>query len=351
MLLVGGFIFWMTYYPSMLQTGGVATTTLPGTDQTPVVNETPKPAAPVVLTSVNAFPSDTTVVVSGNVTPNGAATSYWYEFGTKETFGSKTANQNVGSGFTVIPAPLYITGLVKDTPYFYRLVAVNQFGTTNGATYSFRTTVGTPAPVGSVPVIKTLAASLILDTTANISGEVTPNKATTQYWFEYGETTTLGNTTALQSVGDGVAKVPASVALTGLNPGTVYQYRVNAQNQFGTVNGAILSFKTSGVSTGVIPVVSTQVGSIIGSTTITMRGTVNPYSTPTMYWFEYSTDANFAASATKTTPQKSAGAGTATVSFETNVSSLKSKTTYYYRTVAQNAVGMVQGTTLTARTN
>ncbi len=176
----------------------------------------------------------------------------------------------------------------------------------------------------------------------------------TDYLFEFEKrfpTTEKNSSDLYKVIRTGEAQFVPVVTDETIRQGTTYQYRVNAQNQFGTVNGAILSFTTTGAAEAVLPVVTTQVASIVGSTTITLRGTVNPYNTPTMYWFEYSTNANFAANASKNTPQKSAGAGATTVSFETNVSSLKSKTTYYYRTVAQNAAGTVHGSTLTARTN
>lgn len=346
-LLIGGFFVWNTYYPITPAT----TETPAGTDGTPIVDQTPTPTAPLVVTSSNAFPSDTTVVISGSITPNGASTNYWFEYGKTADFGSKTATQNIGSGYTVIPAPIYITGLVKDTTYYYRLVATNALGTTPGTSYSFRTTVGTPAPVGSVPTTKTLAANSVSRTGADINGEVTPNKSATQYWFEYGNTDALGVASPLQSVGEGIAKVPASLSLTGLTPATTYYFRINAQNQFGTVNGAVLTFKTAGPPVAAAPVVTTLITTTIGTTTATLRGTVNPYNVQTTYWFEYGTSINFTSNVTQNTTQKSAGAGGVTVSIQANVSSLTPKTTYYYRTVAQNSAGTVRGAILNFKTN
>ncbi|TSC68862.1 MAG: fibronectin type III domain-containing protein [Parcubacteria group bacterium Gr01-1014_56] len=338
LVLIGGLIFFST--GNINPFSPTATSTPSGSTNT---NQTNTPGAPIALTSGTAFPSDTAAVVSGTVTPNGAFTNYWYEFGTTASLGNKTSNQSVGSGYIPIPAPAYITGLAKDTTYYFRLVAENQFGTIAGSQQTFHTTVGTPAPVGSAPTTKTLAATGISRTTVNINGEVTPNKSSTQYWFEYGETPNLGFATALQSVGDGTALVPASLSLSNLAPATTHYFRLNAQNQFGTVNGAILNFKTLGPPLSVAPVVTTQIASPVATTTATLRGTVHPYGTQTTYWFEYSTDSLLGAVLMKTTPQRSAGAGTNTVSVEANISALKSKTTYYYRTVAQNAAGTVRG--------
>ena len=324
------------------------TGTAAGRDTT---STTQTPASPTVTTDSTAAPSDTAAGVSGNVNPNGSFTTYWFEYGTTPNLGNKIANQLVGSGFEAITTPGYITGLTKNTTYYYRLVAQNSYGTQSGTTYSFQTTVGTPAPVGSTPTTKTLAATGISRTTANLSGSVIPNKAATQFWFEYGKTPDLGLGSALQSVGDGSAVVAASLSLSSLDPTTTYYFRLNAQNQFGTTNGAILNFKTLAPPLSVVPVVTTQVASPIATTTVTLRGTVNPYGTQTTYWFEYSTDSGFASNLLKTTAQKSAGAGANTVSVTANLTALQPATTYYYRTVAQNSAGTIRGDSLFFKTN
>jgi hypothetical protein len=305
----------------------------------------PVPSAPIAVTNTTANPGEVFAIVTGTVNPDGALTSYWYEFGISATLGNKTASQTVGSGFVATPAPAYITGLAKDTTYFFRLVAKNQLGTVAGNQYTFQTTHGVTTPVGSIPTIRTTLVSGITNNSGDVSGEVTPNQASTQYWFEYGKTGTLGNTTALVSVGDGGASVPASALVSNLSSGTLYYYRINAQNQFGTVNGSILTFKTVGTAPMPVPVVTTQVTSPVGMTTATVRGTVNPYGVKTTYWFEYSTDAVFAAGSVKTTTQHTTGALTSTISLQADISRLTTKTVYYVRIVAQNAAGVVRGDT------
>ncbi len=310
----------------------------------------PGASAPAATTNSQVNPTDTTAVVIGGVTPNGALTSYWYEYGVSANLGISTAKQSIGSGYEELAAPAYLTGLAKDTTYYFRLVAQNSVGKSNGATYTFKTTVGTPPPVGSAPTVRTLAATAVLRTSATIHGEVTPNKAATKYWFEYGTTANLGRVSSVQSIGDGTIKMPESLALSNLAPATTYYFRLNAQNQFGTVNGSILTFKTSGPPVSAVPVVTTLVAGPVATTTATMRGTVNPSGSSTTYWFEYSTDSSLA-TLLKTTPQKSAGGATSTVSIETRVTALKSNTTYYYRTVAENAGGTVRGELISFKTN
>ena len=310
-----------------------------------------EPGAPRVTTSSASAPYDTTASVTGFVNPQGPFTTYWFEYGTTQNLGSKSAGQLVGSGYTTIATPAYLTGLAKNTTYYYRLVAENSFGTQSGNFFSFQTNAGTPAPVGSAPAARTLAATGITRVGASLSGEVNPNRASTQFWFEYGKTPSLGVGSALQSVGDGSAVVAASLSLSSLEPATTYYFRLNAQNRFGVSNGTILNFKTAGpaATTTAVPVVTTQVPTV-GTTTATLRGTVNPSDAQTTYWFEYSTDSLLGSVLLKTTPQRSVGAGADTASITANVTGLRAATTYYYRTVAQNSAGTVRGDKVTFTT-
>ena len=323
-------------------TSTVATTTPPGPVPPP---STQTPRAPGVTTNPGGSTSDTTAVVSGRVTPNGPMTTYWFEYGTTTNLGNKTSNQNVGSGFVSTLAPGYITGLAKETTYYFRLVAENQYGRIAGAQSTFRTAQGNPPPVGGVPTAKTLAASGITRTTANLKGEVMPNKATAQYWFEYGGSANLGQTTALVAVGDGSAIVTASAPVTGLSANATYYYRLNAQNQFGTVSGTILTFKTLPPVAATAPEAVTRPATTISTTAAHLRGTVDPNGAETSYWFEYSTNALFNVPLLlQTTPKRSAGAGTSAVAVEADATGLSPNTTYYFRVVAQNSVGIDRST-------
>jgi phosphodiesterase/alkaline phosphatase D-like protein len=197
---------------------------------------------------------------------------------------------------------------------------------------------------------KTVAANGVSRTSANLNGEVTPNRATTQYWFEYGKTSDLGQISGFTSVGDGTAKVLASVALANLDPLTTYYFRLNAQNQFGTVNGGILNFRTAGPSAATAPSVTTRPANDVERTTAVLRGTVDANSAETKYWFEYSTDSLLGSVLLKATAQKSAGAGTNDLSVSADVSGLAADTNYYFRLVAQNSLGTDRGDRETFKT-
>lgn len=323
-----------------------------GGNETPIdPSPTVEAKAPAVITGTNVAASDTTVVLTGQVTPNGSPTSYWFEYGTSASMGQRTTSQMIGSGFRQIPTPAYITGLSANTTYFYRLSAQNQFGTVSGIQYSFKTTQGNPPPVGSAPVVRTLAADDIERTTADLRGEVTPNRATTQYWFEYGRTANLGEATALTSAGDGTAKQTVSISLSDLLPNTTYYFRMNAQNQFGTVNGSTLNFKTDAPATTGSPTVVTESATAISANGATLNGKITPNGLQTRYWFEYSTDSLLGSVLLETTDEKTIGAGSNQTSVTASVSDLNPDTKYYFQLVGQNSSGTVRGDRLTFDTN
>jgi len=354
--LIGGGVYYVTrddgaLSPTATSTPSTSSSGSSGGGQPIVPTPTPQASAPSATTNSNATETDTTAVVSGSVTPNGAVTAYWYEYGTSQNLGTKTTNQTIGSGFRATPAPGYITGLTKDTNYFFRLVAENTYGKTVGGIQTLKTTVGTPAPVGGAPTVKTTAAGSVDRTAATLNGEVTPNRAATSYWFEYGKTANLGNSSALTAVGDGSAKVNASLALSDLEPATTYYFRLNAQNQFGTVNSTILSFKTANPVGGTAPTANTLSATNVGTSTVTFRATVDANGLETMYWFEYSTDSLLGSVLLSSTAQKSAGTGSNPTQVETSVTGLNPDTNYYFRAVAQNSLGVVRGDKMTFKTD
>lgn len=347
-LAAGGFYFLSTN-SSPAGTAATSTPVTGGTDTTGTPTDTTTSAtAPSPITDATVAPTNSTAVVTGKITPNGGQTTYWYEYGVSENLGQETATENLGSGFSSITAPGYITGLKTNTKYYFRLSAQNSYGTVHGATYSFSTN-NNPAGQGSAPAVNTNSANNVTRVSATLRADINAHSSQTTYWFEYGTNTGFGQVTSFQSGGNTNSSTAVSASVAGLDPQTIYYFRINAQNVYGTVNGTMQTFTTQGPAAAASPVVTTQVASPVTTTTATLRGTVNPYGTATTYWFEYSKDSQFN-SGLKTTPQNSAGSVMATVSIAANVSGLNSGTTYYYRTVAQNATGIIRGNILTITT-
>jgi phosphodiesterase/alkaline phosphatase D-like protein len=312
--------------------------------------------APIVSTDAKATPSESEVVVTGKVTPNGAFATYWYEYGTSANLGAKTPSQSLGSGYVAIAAPAYIRGLTADTKYYFRLVAENQYGKVAGSQYSFETVTDSPPLAGSAPDVTTSGATGISRSSAKLSGKVNPNNAATQYWFEYGKSANLGSTSAFGNLpkdADGLdysATRDVSLPISDLEAGTTYYYRLNAQNQFGTVNGEILNFKTVAPPAASLPTVKTRSAINVSSTTAALRGEVNPGGAATNYWFEYSTDSLLGSVLVETTDSTNVGAGRENMGVEAAIDGLTPDTTYYFRIVARNSQGTVMGEKLSFKT-
>ena len=97
------------------------------------------------------------------------------------------------------------------------------------------------ALAASKPAVTTGAAASVTQTTATLTGTVTPNGAPTSYFFEYGPTSLYGAQTATTAIS---AKQTVAVPIGGLAPFTTYHYRLVAQNSKGITKGKDRTFKT-----------------------------------------------------------------------------------------------------------
>jgi hypothetical protein len=78
--------------------------------------------------------------LQGAVDPKGRPTRYYFEYGTTRLYGSKTAEENAGSGTSNAEEYGSVRGLVVNTTYHYRIVATNSEATTYGIDQTLTTT-------------------------------------------------------------------------------------------------------------------------------------------------------------------------------------------------------------------
>jgi hypothetical protein len=90
--------------------------------------------------------------VTGQVAPNGLATTYYFEFGTTPAYGFQTSSASAGSGTSIKPVASTVNGLAANTTYHYRLVAVSSGGTALGADATFKTRTPPPGASSFVPL-------------------------------------------------------------------------------------------------------------------------------------------------------------------------------------------------------
>src|SRR5882724_2389609 len=86
--------------------------------------------------------TSSSVRVAGQVNPNEAATTGYFELGTTTNYGNSTAIFDAGSGTGTVAAIADFAGLLSITLYHYRVVAMNSFGTNFGLDATFTTVSG-----------------------------------------------------------------------------------------------------------------------------------------------------------------------------------------------------------------
>jgi uncharacterized protein (TIGR02145 family)/uncharacterized repeat protein (TIGR02059 family) len=189
----------------------------------------------------------------------------------------------------------------------------------------------------AVPSATTNAATNIAKTTTTFNGIVNASNFSTTVAFEYGSSTSYGNTiTATQSPVTGSNNTTVSVGVIGLSPNTVYHYRVKAVNCGGTVYGNDQFFTT--LCNG--PSASAYSVSNLGTTTVTLNGQVNPNGCEASAVFEYGLTTSYGYTV-PALPNIITGNNTIIVS--ASIAGLTPGTTYYFRVKAVNSGGTSYG--------
>jgi hypothetical protein len=99
---------------------------------------------------------------------------------------------------------------------------------------------------GLPPKVRTTAAIGVAGTEAVVRGVIDARDQPTRFKFEYGPTRSYGMTTeASEEVLTGHVNTAVAEALAGLNPRTIYHYRIVAFNRSGSVRGKDRTFTTT----------------------------------------------------------------------------------------------------------
>ena len=216
------------------------------------------------------------------------------------------------------------------TTYYVRAYAKNDAGIGYGMAVSFIT-------LGQAPSATTQSATNVTAISATLNGVVNANYLSTTCTFEYGTTTSFGQTvTATQSPVTGNSNSNVTADLTGLAPGTTYHFRVKTVNSLGTTNGNDLSFTTLGQA----PTAITQAACCLSSTGAKLNGSVNPNYLSTTITFEYGLTTAYGSTIAAT---PSPVTGNSSTSVGAVISGLNSNTIYHFRIKAVNSLGTTYG--------
>jgi hypothetical protein len=121
-----------TYHFRLVATSAAGTTA--GSDETFTTT-----GVPVVQTGPVQNIGTTTTTLTGTVNPSGRTTTWYFEYGTTGSYGTRTAAGNAGAGTSAVSVSFTVSNLAAGTTYHYRLVAANSAGTRSGADASFTT--------------------------------------------------------------------------------------------------------------------------------------------------------------------------------------------------------------------
>ncbi len=286
-------------------------------------------------------------VLEGVLDPHGAASAkagWYFAYST----GAKCTSGGVGGGETghegevegtAVPEHVEVGGLEPHQKYRFCLVATDDAGDpTTGNEVSFET-------LALAPAILSEGASGVKASEATLEAQIDPDNETTSDVFEYATSEAV----LLAGTGTKHAGVPlsgfpeqhASVAVSGLEPGTTYFYRVVAENEQSEkegkpVVGAPQSFTT-------VPVPATEPATAVTATTATFHGTLTPLNetVAAYYAFDYALLPSKCTEGTGAGGE--AGTGSGALAVHAEVSELQPNAEYAVCLVSANAFGLEAG--------
>lgn len=214
-----------------------------------LAREGPAPAASVAFlpyTEVTA----TSATVNASIDPGLLGADYQVQIA---PIGDPGDFETVGTG--VVPSggastvSVDVSDLLPGSQYLVRLVTRKLYGNPE-------TTTDAVVPLETVaipPSLEAVSATAVEDTTARLVGQVDPNGHDASYRFEWGQGD-FGNSVPVPdgSAGGGFGYVFVAEALTGLQPGTTYQFRLVATSGEGQTVGIARTFTTRSASSATV---------------------------------------------------------------------------------------------------
>ncbi len=325
-------------------------------------------ATPGNCTTAGVHETDVTLdcTLKGEVDPWGVTeTQVWFQWGANEALTNRTepsipVNSTLSEGEEETPVPVSaaIDGLRPDERIYDDVAGedrnVKAPESLTSAEQSFTTETVPPRIVGE-PFIAFVSPS-----SAVLYGEVNPENAPTRYAIQYApaagcaelEATCAGRleTSALASSGYG----PQAVAqeATGLQPATLYRYRlvaVNEASQTAVNESGGAQLPEGEFETAPARAVTAQTGgaSQVGTTSAVVSGGVDPDGQPSTYAFEMGV---YNGANTRFGVVYSAAAGSEAAEETLTLTGLQPGTTYAYRVTIYFGDGSISGSSATGAT-
>jgi hypothetical protein len=214
------------------------------------------------------------------------------------------------------------------------------------------TVASAPALAAAPPIVEEDGSSAVTPFSATIDARVNPEKEiTTSCVFEYGKTASYGSSVTCQQgeLYEAVAGQVASAELSGLEADTTYHYRLVVETAEGKTEGADGELTTLALAA---PSVERESASGLSPAGATLEAQVDPNYQATSYAFEYAPNAtgNTLEGAVTTVAGSAPLSGVGAQAASVEVLGQRPETTYYYRVVATNNAGQVDGPVVAYRT-
>ena len=281
----------------------------------------------------------------------------WFQWGDTAALGMETAKKPVVTGEALVGMSGVVEALRPNETLFYRLAGDDQNVQSpevlTGEAESFTTPLVAPKIVGEPSAAFVKSASVVF------SGELNPENAETEAFFEYGPGETLQSCPGVKHAScpgvevtggsqSGVyGKAGVTLEATGLQPASVYHYRLVAEGEGGQappVEGAPFT-------TAPAPVVQAATGpvSLLAATSASITGTVDGDGKPATFAFELGVYAGAETQYGIVLSGPVAESVTA-VGESFALSGLQPATTYAYRITLSSGYGDAQGAAMTFTT-
>jgi hypothetical protein len=234
--------------------------------------KTPTVPPRIVGRPVASFETSSSAALVGELNPENTKTRYEFQYAPAKTCASLEAGcagmaetaSHESPVYGKIVTTLEASGLQPATEYRYRLYAINEKDES-----ARNEKGGLPLPEGAfttapapVPQATTGGHSPPGTTSVTISGTVNPDGQPATYAFElgvYNGANTQYGVVFSGPAGASTVPIEKTLALTGLQPGTTYAYRITINSGYGKSTGATERFETTGLpSVLTVPTVLTQ---------------------------------------------------------------------------------------------
>lgn len=308
-------------------------------------------------TALKRLGASSEVTLNGSLAPNGYDTHYYFEYRQEGLRADPNEDElspvppgDVGSESKLVHVSATV-GVQTNVKYYFRLVGVNQFGTT---TSSVIEQVIVPAVEG----VETDAPTDVTATSALLNGTLEPNGYDTHWQFQCQIVGFNGanpkfmvpSVPADAGTANGPVAVSATVAqLAGGDPlegNTKLSCKLVASNSLGSDEGAEMQLTTQKAK----PAIEAGAETGVTESSAGVHADLQTENEATTYWVQYVDAADY--DATAADPYESGSVTTAAEVGATpymvhnatrGISSLTPDTTYHYRFVAENATGTTYG--------